>query len=364
MIQRALGPSLWRPGLWIAGQGGVGWGRVRGVSLVEVLRRCGGRAGVDVLLRHGTRHQLRTAVDAGEIVRVTRGVYALPTLPARTLAAARAGGALCLEAAALSWDLSVLGSIDQVPVTVALRSNARRPPLTPGVTYRWCPLSAEELAEGRTGLLRTIFDCASVLPLPPGPGGCRRGAPGRPLPPRAVAGDGGGAAGPRPGPPAGRPASGGRPRGQPVRVSAAGGAARARDHRVRAAGADPGARLRRPGRPGPSAAPPRDRGRGVRLPRRDAEGVQPRPPPLRRTGPARLARPAFHLAAGPGAAAVGGGGRLGDPGPRSVCTCRTDAALIDQRCADHRYQRPVVEERRRLLPRPRDVHGLERRRDR
>jgi hypothetical protein len=121
---------------------------------------------VGVLLRHGTRHQLRTAVDAGEIVRVTRGVYALPTLPARTLAAARAGGALCLEAAALSWELSVLGSIDQVPVTVALRSNARRPPPTPGVTYRWCRLSAGELAEGRTGLLRTIFDCASVLPFP------------------------------------------------------------------------------------------------------------------------------------------------------------------------------------------------------
>jgi very-short-patch-repair endonuclease len=145
-----------------------GWdgGRVRqgaGVSLAQVLARSGGWAGWPELAPHTTRHRLRQALADGEIVRVARGVYALPSLAPDLLAAARAGGALCLESAAVAWELPTWGPPG--PITVALRRGTKRPPV-PGVTYRWCGLSDQELADGRTGMRRTVLDCAALLPFP------------------------------------------------------------------------------------------------------------------------------------------------------------------------------------------------------
>lgn len=145
-----------------SGSGRSRIGQAAPVSPAEVLARAGGRAESAALLDHVSRHQIRRAVDRGEIVRIARGVYALPGLSAGPLAAARVGGALCLEAAAVAWELPVLGT---PPVTVAVRRK-ERPIAQPGVTYRWCDLSDEEVAERRTGLRRTILDCAAALPFP------------------------------------------------------------------------------------------------------------------------------------------------------------------------------------------------------
>jgi hypothetical protein len=133
------------------------------VSVPEVLARTGGRAGWAELVRLTSAHRVRRAVADGRIVRIAHGVYALPTLSPSAMAAARARGALCLESAATSWALPTWGTADMI--TVAVRRGATRPPVE-GVRFRWCDLSDEEVADGRTGVLRTVLDCAAVLPFP------------------------------------------------------------------------------------------------------------------------------------------------------------------------------------------------------
>ena len=133
------------------------------MSVVEVLARCGGRAGWGELTQHVTSHRIRRALATGEIVRLARDVYALPSLGPAELAAARVRGVLCLESAAAHWGLATWGPPG--PTAVAVPRGATPSPW-PDVTYRWCELSAEELADGRTALLRTVLDCAALLPLP------------------------------------------------------------------------------------------------------------------------------------------------------------------------------------------------------
>lgn len=126
-----------------------------------LVQRFGGRATWRQLLRHSTQHHVRTAVERGLIVRVTRGVYSGPGMTPERAAAARARGALCLESAAPLHGLPVLRRGGPLRVTVPPGS---RPPAQPGVRYRWSPLGAEEIERSLTGELRTILDCAAYLP--------------------------------------------------------------------------------------------------------------------------------------------------------------------------------------------------------
>jgi hypothetical protein len=126
-----------------------------------VVHGLGGRATWRQLLEHTTAHQVRQAVRRGDVVRAGPGVHALPGLPGEQLAVAAARGALCLESAARSHGLPTLRPPAGVQVMVP---HGRRPPPLPGVRYRFSSPTPQELREGRTSLLRTVLDCAAVLP--------------------------------------------------------------------------------------------------------------------------------------------------------------------------------------------------------
>lgn len=122
----------------------------------------GGRATWQQLLQCTTSHQVRQAVRRGEILRAGAGIYTLPELSDERRAAAGARGALCLESAARAHGLPTLRPPEEVHVMVP---HGRRPPVVPGVRYRFSELTPDELRDGRTSLLKTVLDCAAVLPL-------------------------------------------------------------------------------------------------------------------------------------------------------------------------------------------------------
>src|SRR4051794_1696521 len=77
-------------------------------EVVEVLRRCAGSATFAQLRHLNSGRAIRTALTAGQIERVAKGVYALPPA-ADPLAAARAqGGLVSHQSAALLHGFEVL----------------------------------------------------------------------------------------------------------------------------------------------------------------------------------------------------------------------------------------------------------------
>ena len=130
---------------------------------VEVLTRLGGCGEVGTVLGATTRSQLRSALGRGEVVRVGRGRYALPTAHVALRAAGRlAGVASHASAAALhGWELA--GQPERPWVVVPRNRNVaahrRR-----GVELRWRDLDPQEVQGQVTAPLRTVLDCARDLP--------------------------------------------------------------------------------------------------------------------------------------------------------------------------------------------------------
>lgn len=128
---------------------------------------------------------LRTAVDQGLVVRIRRGLYALPaTVPtpasagasAAERAAARAervaharriaasvGGVMSHRSAAEHYELPLL--VDPPVPEIALPRGGRGATV-PQRTARTCrrALTDDEVARGVTGPMRTVLDCAARLP--------------------------------------------------------------------------------------------------------------------------------------------------------------------------------------------------------
>lgn len=129
--------------------------------MVEVLRRCGGSAGTGELLSHVSRRSLAGAAASGALVRVRRGRYALPELPAPRVAAERMSGAASGLSAAQLWDLPVLLPPSRASVTV--RPNAHRAG-DRAVDLKFAPLTPDEVRDRVTSPLRTVLDCSAWLP--------------------------------------------------------------------------------------------------------------------------------------------------------------------------------------------------------
>jgi very-short-patch-repair endonuclease len=127
----------------------------------KVLRAMDGRATWGELTSLSTQHTIRIALTRGQIRRVGRGLYALPDLPCHREFAALAGGVLSHLSAALHLGLAVLAAPDAVHVTVP-RATHRRP--VPGVVLHRSDLPVGAADRVRTGPLRTVLDCAAVLP--------------------------------------------------------------------------------------------------------------------------------------------------------------------------------------------------------
>lgn len=133
------------------------------ITAAEVVRRLGGRATYAEVVRWTSRGSLRAALAVGDLRRLRRGVYALPELPPARAVAARLGGVLSHTSAARALGLEVSHGDDEVHVTVPRggRAGAR-----PGVRVHWKPLGPRDVDGDMTTGLRTVLDCATVLPFP------------------------------------------------------------------------------------------------------------------------------------------------------------------------------------------------------
>ncbi len=132
------------------------------LPVAEVVRRLGGRAETAEVLARVSRRRLEAALRTGDVVRLTRGVYALPTLPPPRGVAARARGVLSHASAAEHWGLTTVAPPDAVHVTVPAGS---RPPEVDGVRYHYRTIAPDDVTRaGVTSPLRTALDCAAVMP--------------------------------------------------------------------------------------------------------------------------------------------------------------------------------------------------------
>lgn len=132
---------------------------------VHVLTHLGGTAERSVVLAATSRRRLEKALLRGEVVKVSRGRYALPSVPAAAKAAATLSGvASHLSAATLHrWEVAQVPPRPQVMVPrnrkVTPRDQAR-------YEVRWRDATPGERARRVTDHYRTVLDCARDLPFP------------------------------------------------------------------------------------------------------------------------------------------------------------------------------------------------------
>jgi very-short-patch-repair endonuclease len=127
----------------------------------QALAQLGGVATSRELLRLTTRRRLRTALDRGEVVRLTRDAYALPTADEGLRAAARVSGVASHLSAAAHHGWKVLQQ-PGLPHVVVPRDRKVRS--SRGMHLRYRDLAPEEVRRpGVTEPLRTVLDCARDL---------------------------------------------------------------------------------------------------------------------------------------------------------------------------------------------------------
>lgn len=132
-------------------------------SLDPVLGRVqdlGGTATWAELRRRLSRRSIESAVEAGELVRLTRGVYALPGAPPALRAAAALGGVVSHESAAQLWFLEMAGTPTATHVTVRPNSHQL---LRRRATVHWAELDENEVDGLVTTPLRTVVDCLRTM---------------------------------------------------------------------------------------------------------------------------------------------------------------------------------------------------------
>jgi very-short-patch-repair endonuclease len=131
------------------------------IDVCEVVRRYGGSARWQDILRYSTGHSVRRAVAAGSLRRVSQGVYALPqTLPAYSAAEAMKG-LVSHRSAAAHWLMDGLVPDESAHVTVPSRA---RPRFMRRIQVHFIDVPAEEQRDGVTSPCRTVLDCALTLP--------------------------------------------------------------------------------------------------------------------------------------------------------------------------------------------------------
>jgi very-short-patch-repair endonuclease len=133
------------------------------VDVTQALLELGGIASHSLLVQAVPRHEIRTAVAAGRIVRVGRGQYLLPDVDEHRAAAAGLSACLMLLSAARHWEWPVKLPPEQPQLLVPRGRNVsagRRA----RVELHWGEVSQDELAAGVTSKVRTVLDCARMLP--------------------------------------------------------------------------------------------------------------------------------------------------------------------------------------------------------
>jgi very-short-patch-repair endonuclease len=132
------------------------------VDLDVALQKCGGAARWKTLRGLGvSAHVLRSA---GPELVIARGTFALPDAPAALVTAARVGGVASHGSAALLHGFGSWRPDPTLDVTVAAGSHSPQP----GVRIHRARLCPAEIDPFRplTATLRTVLDCARIMPLP------------------------------------------------------------------------------------------------------------------------------------------------------------------------------------------------------
>ncbi|HET7761419.1 MAG TPA: DUF559 domain-containing protein [Phycicoccus sp.] len=132
-------------------------------SVSATLAALGGCATWSELTAFHSRHALRRAVLRGTVLRTARGRYALPQVAEHRRAAAARTATLSHLSAALHHGWKVKTPPTAAWVTLP-RSRRLRPHHRAGLEPRWADLTDGEVRDGATTPLRTVVDCARVLP--------------------------------------------------------------------------------------------------------------------------------------------------------------------------------------------------------
>lgn len=132
------------------------------VAPTERLLELGGIATRGTLLRTCDRGDLDRAVQAGDIVRIARGRYALAVVDDAQRAAARVGGVLALTSAALHHGWAVKNVPDRPQVMVSRGRRVR--PRARNVDVRRAELTSADVDDGVTTPEVTLAHCMRRLP--------------------------------------------------------------------------------------------------------------------------------------------------------------------------------------------------------
>nr|WP_239062860.1 DUF559 domain-containing protein [Streptomyces sp. SID13031] len=127
----------------------------------EVLARLGGRATFAELTHVASKRELAAAVRDGCVQRLARGVYGLPGPSTDQLIAVAYDGVVSHLSAALAWKLPLLAPPQKPHITLPKK---RRPRSGPPAVLHWASTSAEDQSSRLTSMLRSVTDCARILP--------------------------------------------------------------------------------------------------------------------------------------------------------------------------------------------------------
>ncbi|NEA37258.1 type IV toxin-antitoxin system AbiEi family antitoxin domain-containing protein [Streptomyces sp. SID13031] len=128
-------------------------------EVVGILQRAGGSVRYADLAALTSARQVRRALEAGEITRVAKGVYALPIKPSDRTVALANGGVLSRQSAALHHGLEVV-TRPLLPHVLVSRTQRRRETELSCVLHR----TSSPLPDSVTTPLQTVLDCARQLP--------------------------------------------------------------------------------------------------------------------------------------------------------------------------------------------------------
>jgi very-short-patch-repair endonuclease len=130
-------------------------------SVAEVVARLRGRATFAELVAATSRRALAAAVQSGEVERLARGLYVLPNSLTDQHVARSYDGVVSHLSAAVAWDLPLLVLPEKPHITVPTK---RRPRPGPPAVLHWAPISPDDLPSRVTSMVRTVIDCARLLP--------------------------------------------------------------------------------------------------------------------------------------------------------------------------------------------------------
>jgi very-short-patch-repair endonuclease len=134
------------------------------VDVTQHLARAGGIAGRREVEGLVGRAALAAAVANGEVLRVARGRYALPTASAAQQAARELTGTAVLLSAAAHWGWRTKWQ-PRVPQVAVGRGRKVPSQVRRRVDVRWRSIPTDDVVDGWvTSRVRTVHDCCALLP--------------------------------------------------------------------------------------------------------------------------------------------------------------------------------------------------------